>query len=333
MWSCMSHFCFILLKIFSLPYLPHCHLHPHYEWKSDFSHPVRHSYKKQVHWCCYSWQIHSWSSHIFSIKKSSAHRIWNKYKSSRSTWNLQCSGRPKEVLDQTKHLVVWTATAHHQKPFQEIANEMLLKISTRTVRNLLAEEGYHRWAAWKVLYLMKKHKIDCMQWAQLYKMFNWDKVIWSDSSYIYLGDDCRKVYVTQRTNKELNENYLVPTFKQSSVHVMIWACIMKGRKGLLIVLEYLGGRGGGMNSTQYKDQVLEGVLASFYAKVAQEMGKVYFQQDGAASHHSKLTQNWFSSAGIPLVFHPASSPDLNPIEPVWHELKKAMRALPHPPLW
>ena len=156
---------------------------------------------------------------------------------------------------------------------------MLPKISKSTVRNLLAEEGYHRWAAQKVPYLTKKHKIDHMRWAQLYKMCNWDKVIWSNKSYIYLGDDCGKVYVTQHTNKELNENCLVPMFKQSSLPVMIWASIMKGRKGPLIVLEYLGGRGGGMNSARYKDQVLEGVLASFYAEVAQEIGKVYFQQD------------------------------------------------------
>ena len=215
------------------------------------------------------------AGHIFSIKKSSAHHIWNKYKSSRSTRNLQCSGHPKKVLDQTKCLVVRTATAHHRKPFQEIANEMLPKISKSTVQNLLAKEGYHRWAVRKVPYLTKKHQIDHMHWAQFYKMFNWDKVIMSDESYIYLGDDHGKIYVTRRTNEELNENCLVLTFKQSSVHVMIWACLMKGRKGPLIVLEYLGGRGGGMNSTQYKDQVLEGVLASFYAKVAQEMGKCH----------------------------------------------------------
>ena len=40
---------------------------------------------------------------------------------------------------------------------------------------------------------------------------------------------------------------------------------------------------------------------------------------------------WFNESGIPLLFHPPSSPDLNPIEPVWHELKKVLRALPHLP--
>ena len=32
-----------------------------------------------------------------------------------------------------------------------------------------------------------------------------------------------------------------------------------------------------------------------------------------------------------MLFHPASSPDLNPIEPVWHELKQILCSLPNPP--
>jgi hypothetical protein len=35
--------------------------------------------------------------------------------------------------------------------------------------------------------------------------------------------------------------------------------------------------------------------------------------------------------GIPLLYHPPNSPDLSPIEPVWHELKKIIRHLQHPP--
>jgi hypothetical protein len=43
-----------------------------------------------------------------------------------------------------------------------------------------------------------------------------------------------------------------------------------------------------------------------------------------------MTQ-WFKLHSIPLLYHPPSSPDLNPIKPVWHELKVCLRALPHPP--
>lgn len=131
--------------------------------------------------------------------------------------------------------------------------------------------------------------------------------------------------------EEVIQDCLVPTFKQSSIRVMIWGCIMMGKKGPLVVLEYLQGKGGGMNTAWYKAQVLEGPLLSFYTQMTRECRRLYFQQDNAASHRSKGTQNWLSTNGINTLYYPPSSPDLNPIEPVWHELKKHIRGLPHPP--
>jgi len=42
-------------------------------------------------------------------------------------------------------------------------------------------------------------------------------------------------------------------------------------------------------------------------------------------------KKWFNDHGIPLFYHPPNSPDLSPIEPVWHELKNIIRRCPHPP--
>ena len=39
----------------------------------------------------------------------------------------------------------------------------------------------------------------------------------------------------------------------------------------------------------------------------------------------------FTDHHIPLFPHPPSLPDLNPIEPIWHELKTIIHCLPHPP--
>jgi hypothetical protein len=49
---------------------------------------------------------------------------------------------------------------------------------------------------------------------------------------------------------------------------------MKGRKGPLVVLEYPGGKGGGMNTRRFCEQVLEGVFLDFYADMSQEHGSV-----------------------------------------------------------
>jgi hypothetical protein len=40
--------------------------------------------------------------------------------------------------------------------------------------------------------------------------------------------------------EKYDKNCVVPTFKQSMVCVMVWRCIIKGKKEPLVVLEYLG---------------------------------------------------------------------------------------------
>ncbi|KAE9398640.1 hypothetical protein BT96DRAFT_749155, partial [Gymnopus androsaceus JB14] len=90
--------------------------------------------------------------------------------------------------------------------------------------------------------------------------------------------------VTHRIGEELEDDCLVPAFKQSSIRVMVWGCIMKGKKGPLVVLEYPGGKEGGMNAKRYQEQVLEGALRQFYTAMESERGTVQYQQDNAPSH-------------------------------------------------
>ena len=222
----------------------------------------------------------------------------------------------------------------HRKPFQEIAQDTNLNISEHIVRDVVADAGYHRRVARKVLFLTALQKKKRIAWANEFKDFGaeqWGNLIWSDECYVHLDDNRGRVYVTCRAGEEYDENCVIPTFKQSSIRVMIWGCIMKGKKGPLVVLEYPGGRGGGMTGERYISQVLEAHLNSFYHQMKEERPAVMFQQDGAPSHTSKLTKRWLADHGISIFPHPPSSPDLNPIEPVWHELKKIIRALPHIP--
>ena len=52
-----------------------------------------------------------------------------------------------------------------------------------------------------------------------------------------------------------------------------------------------------------------------------------FQQDGTLSHISKLAKQQLADHGISMFPHPPSLPDLNHIEPVWHQLKKSIQVL------
>jgi hypothetical protein len=92
-------------------------------------------------------------------------------------------------------------------------------------------------------------------------------VAFSDECYIYLGDRHSRIYVTRRSDEQLEEDCLVPTFKQCSVRTMVWGVVMSGQKGPLVILEYPGGKRSGMNLKRYQEQVLEGVFLHFHAQM------------------------------------------------------------------
>ena len=106
---------------------------------------------------------------------------------------------------------------------------------------------------------------------------------------------------------------------------------MKGKRGPLTVLKYPGGHGKGMTAARYQKQVLEKLVHDFYMEASEERGWVLFEQDRAPSHRAKSTINWLKQNSVETMPHPAASPDVVPIEPLWHNLKEHIRAQSHIP--
>ena len=65
-------------------------------------------------------------------------------------------------------------------------------------------------------------------------------------------------------------------------------------KGSIVVLEYPGGRGGGLNAERYQDQVLKRALYDYWVEKSEEKGLVLFQQNGVRSYTVKSTKAWLA---------------------------------------
>ncbi|KAJ3011592.1 hypothetical protein NUW54_g702 [Trametes sanguinea] len=86
---------------------------------------------------------------------------------------------------------------------------------------------------------------------------------------------------------------------------------------------------GGLDAERYVAQVLEGPLLAFYTQMQDQTGKrMLVVEDGAPAHKAKVTEKARQQLGIKQLEHPLSSPDLNPIKPLWFKLKKRVQDTP-----
>lgn len=256
---------------------------------------------------------------ILEIPQATVSRSVRNFKKTGKYGFRKPEGRRKITSSRMDKTIIRAAKKSPQKSSEGIRDELPKQgevPSARTIRRRLSAAGLKSYRPAKKPRLSSKNIKDRLAFCKKYRNWTeeqWARVMFSDETQIVQFGTSSGCYIRRPPNQRHNPRYVSPTVKNSP-KIMIWGAISAcGRCGLWFMPP-----GTSINGNVYL-QVLEEKVPNFMTM----RECTHFQHDGAPCHQTKAVKEWFGNHAIEILGPwPGNSPDLNPIENCWFQLKK-----------
>ena len=255
-------------------------------------------------------------------------KILKKYEKTGDVEDEQRPGRPRCTTEREDRLLCRRIETDNSLSAKALAlKEAPIftknRISITTVQRRIKETGKNGRVRRKKPLLRAANKVARLEWAKTHAdwtLEDWHKVIFSDESPFHLFQEGGRLYCWRRPGEEFLEKNLKPTVKHGGGSIQVWGCFCYSGKGPLHRIA------GIMNGEKYK-QILIKHMSPFFKEIKQETGdSPIFQHDNDPKHKSKKVQTYLENKKYQVLDWPSQSPDLNPIEHVWRQVKMAIYA-------
>ena len=247
--------------------------------------------------------------------KASKKSVWmtvQRYQSHGTTLRKPGSGRPFKLRPEILKIIEDRLNEDDETTavqLKKMLGERGYDVSKQTIIRARKILGWTFHGSCYCQLIRPRNKERRMEWATENLHNDFEDVVWTDESMIQLENhrtfSYRKVGAPPKPKARAKHPY----------KVMVWAGISwKGATHICLL-------NSSIDSSGYQE-ILTTHLVPFLEKV---LPGGQFQQDNAPCHTSVSTRQLLERHNIRWFRTPPESPDLNPIENVWHELKDFLR--------
>ena len=277
------------------------------------------TYKKQRILCLYSLGLKAPSiceiirNEGMTTSRVGIHKFLRRFEMYGSIERKTGSGPPSKITAEVKRIVEEKMREDDETTAYQLhllLTSRAISISLRTVLRCRTSLGWtFRGSAYCQL-IRDANKVKRLDWAKEYKDDDFTNVIYTDECTVQLETHrrfcCRKKGETPKPKPR----------PKHPLKLHIWAGISRKGSTEICIFE------GIMDKYLYVE-ILRETLLPFIRQVYPNSHR--FMADNDPKHTSKFAQTFLKENDIHWWRTPAESPDLNPIENLWHELKEFIR--------